>query len=415
MPCLDEAETVATCVKKAVDFLATRGIDGEVVVADNGSTDGSIELATAAGARVVPIPDKGYGNALIGGIRAARGAYVIMGDADDSYDFSSLDGFVERLRAGDELVMGNRFTGEIKPGAMPPLHKYLGNPVLSRVGKLFFKAPCGDFHCGLRGFSRDAILRLDLRTTGMEFASEVVVKAVLNDLRISEVPITLYPDGRSRPPHLRSWRDGWRHLRFLLLFSPRWLFLMPGLLLLLAGAASTTALVISPVNLGHFRFGIGWLIASAVITIVGYQAVLFACLTKVYGQAEGFLPRDPRFNRVFKYVRLETGLIAGALMIVFAIGAGAVAYFAWRDSNWGQTTLPGSIRAVVPAALLLMLGSQTILGSFFLSILGVPHIGAESMDPDAAPDAASARRLTEGDEVRREPEQPLLAEGELRP
>src|SRR3954462_1232019 len=263
MPCLNEAETVGTCVAKAMTFLESRQIDGEVVVADNGSIDGSAEVAAAAGARVLHVRKKGYGNALIAGVRAAQGRYVIMGDADDSYDFSSLDGFVERLRAGDQLVMGNRFAGEILPGAMPALHRYLGNPVLSRIGRTFFKAPCDDFHCGLRGFSRDAVLSLDLRATGMEFASEVVVKSVLHDLTISEVPVTLHPDGRTRPPHLRSWRDGWRHLRFLLLFSPRWLFLIPGLVMTVVGALVTTALVISPVTIGHFRFGIGVLIASA--------------------------------------------------------------------------------------------------------------------------------------------------------
>ena len=377
MPCLNEAETVATCVEKAAKFLESRDIDGEVVVADNGSTDGSVDLAIAAGARVVHVKEKGYGSALIAGIRDANGRFVIMGDADDSYDFSSLDGFVDRLRSGDELVMGNRFTGEIMPGAMPPLHRYLGNPVLSGVGRLFFHAPCGDFHCGLRGFSRDAILRLDLRTTGMEFASEVVVKAVLNDLRISEVPITLHRDGRTRAPHLRSWRDGWRHLRFLLLFSPRWLFLVPGLVLAVLGAVWTAALVVSPITIGPLRFGPGALVASAVITIVGYQAVLFACLTKVYGQAAGFLPRDPRFNRVFRYVRLETGLAAGFGLVVLALISGAIAYLAWRDSSWGQTAVPGSIRAVVPAALGLVLGSQTILFSFFLSILGLHTTVAE--------------------------------------
>jgi hypothetical protein len=377
MPCLDEAETVATCVEKAAKFLESRDIDGEVLVADNGSTDGSVELATAAGARVVHVSEKGYGSALIAGIRAAEGRFVIMGDADDSYDFSSLDDFVDRLRAGDQLVMGNRFTGEILPGAMPPLHRYLGNPVLSRVGRVFFKAPCGDFHCGLRGFDRDAVLGLDLRTTGMEFASEVVVKAVLKNLRIGEVPITLHPDGRSRPPHLRSWRDGWRHLRFLLLFSPRWLFLIPGLILTAVGAFATAALVISPLTIGNFHFGVGALVASATITIVGYQAVLFACLTKVYGQAEGFLPSDDRFNRLFRYVRLETGLAAGFLLIFVGIVSGVVAYLAWRDSSWGHTTVPGSIRAVVPAALALVVGSQTILSSFFLSILGLRQSGAE--------------------------------------
>ena len=250
MPCLNEAETVATCVRKAIGFLAESGISGEVLVADNGSTDGSQRLATDAGARVVPISDKGYGNALMGGIVAARGKYVIMGDADDSYDFTNLMPFVNELRKGADLVMGNRFRGGIAPGAMPPLHKYLGNPVLSFIGRLFFRSKIGDFHCGLRGFSRDSVMALNLQATGMEFASEMVVKATLAGQRVTEVPTTLSKDGRSRPPHLRSWRDGWRHLRFLLLFSPRWLFLYPGLALLVVGSAVTTALYFSPLRIG---------------------------------------------------------------------------------------------------------------------------------------------------------------------
>ena len=228
MPCLNEAETIGRCVGKARAFLAQSGVAGEVLIADNGSTDGSQAIAESLGARVVPIAARGYGNALIGGIQTACGRFVIMGDSDDSYDFSALGGFIEKLRAGYQLVMGNRFQGGILPGAMPPLHRYVGNPILTTIGRLFFRSPCGDFHCGLRGFDRDAILALDLQAPGMEFASEMVVKATTNKLRITEVPTTLAPDGRSRPPHLHSWRDGWRHLRFLLLFSPRWLFLFPG-------------------------------------------------------------------------------------------------------------------------------------------------------------------------------------------
>ena len=239
MPCLNEAETVATCVRKAVKFIADSGISGEVVVADNGSTDGSQQLAEDAGARVVDIQDKGYGNALMGGILAARGEYVIMGDADDSYDFTNLMPFIEELRKGSDLVMGNRFKGGIEPGAMPPLHKYLGNPVLSFVGRLFFRSKIGDFHCGLRGFRKDSAIALGLQATGMEFASEMVVKATLAKQKITEVPTTLRKDGRSRPPHLRSWRDGWRHLRFLLLFSPRWLFFVPGIVIGTVRASSS--------------------------------------------------------------------------------------------------------------------------------------------------------------------------------
>ncbi|HET7489596.1 MAG TPA: glycosyltransferase family 2 protein [Acidimicrobiales bacterium] len=371
MPCLNEAETVATCVDKARRFLEDRGIDGEVLVADNGSIDGSPELATSHGARVVLVAEKGYGSALMGGIKAAKGRYVIMGDADDSYDFSELDAFIEHLRAGEQVVMGNRFAGGIQPGAMPALHRYLGNPVLSRIGRLFFNVPCADFHCGLRGFERGAILALDLRSPGMEFASELVVRAVLKGYAVGEVPVTLHPDGRSRPPHLRSWRDGWRHLRFLLLFSPRWLFLYPGLLLSVGGGLLVCALVVSPLELGPVRLGAGALVAASILTVIGYQAVLFACLTKVHAQAEGFLPPDPRFNRVFRYVRLETGLVAGVAIFLLGMGAAVVSYIGWRDAHWGALEAGWTVRAAVPAALGLVLGSQLILSSFFLSILGL--------------------------------------------
>lgn len=371
MPCLDEAETVAICVAKARRFLEAQGIDGEIVIADNGSTDGSPELAERCGARVIHVPERGYGSALMAGIKAARGRFIIMGDADDSYDFSALDAFVERLRGGDQLVMGNRFAGSIMPGAMPALHRYLGNPVLSSIGRLFFKVPCKDFHCGLRGFDRDAVLGLDLQSRGMEFASELVVKAKLRQLIMSEVPITLHCDGRSRPPHLRSWRDGWRHLRFLLLYSPRWLFFYPGLLLTGVGGLVTCALIASPVQIGFLRLGEGALVATSVLTAIGYQAVLFACLTKVYAQAEGFLPEDQRFNRLFRYVRLETGLAAGFGMFALGMVFGVVAYVAWREANWGQREATTTVRFAVPAALGLVLGSQTVLSSFFLSILGL--------------------------------------------
>src|SRR5215468_8502145 len=269
MPCLNEAETVATCVRKAIGFLSDSGISGEVLVADNGSTDGSQALAEEAGARVVPISDKGYGNALMGGIVAASGKYVIMGDADDSYDFTNLMPFVNELRKGADLVMGNRFKGGIAPGAMPPLHRYLGNPVLSFIGRLFFRSKIGDFHCGLRGFRRDSVLRLGLQATGMEFASEMVVKATLAGHRIEEVPTTLSPDGRSRPPHLRSWRDGWRHLRFLMLFSPRWLFFYPGLLLLAAGLVVGAAILPGPLAIGAVKLDVDTLAGACALMPIG--------------------------------------------------------------------------------------------------------------------------------------------------
>ena len=311
MPCLNEAETVATCVRKAMGFLAASGISGEVLVADNGSTDGSQQLAADAGARVVPISEKGYGNALMGGIVAARGKYVIMGDADDSYDFTDLMPFVAELRKGADLVMGNRFAGGIAPGAMPPLHKYLGNPVLSFIGRLFFRSKIGDFHCGLRGFSRDSVMALNLQATGMEFASEMVVKATLAGQRVTEVPTTLAKDGRSRPPHLHTWRDGWRHLRFLLLFSPRWLFFLPGLVLLIAGLAIGAIVVPHPFSVGAVTFDVDTLVAASAMVVIGFQSVLFWLFTQVYAGSEGFLPEEPKVQRVLEKLSLERGLMAG--------------------------------------------------------------------------------------------------------
>ncbi|MCP9950318.1 glycosyltransferase family 2 protein [Actinomadura madurae] len=316
MPCLNEAETVETCVRKTIGFFEDKGIDGEVVIADNGSTDGSQQLARDAGARVVPVIDKGYGNALMGGIRAARGRYVAMGDADDSYDFTTLGPFLDELRDGADLVMGNRFKGGIADGAMPPLHRYLGNPVLSFVGRLFFGSKIGDFHCGLRAFDKDAILRLGLQTGGMEFASEMVVKATLQGYDIREVPTTLSPDGRTRAPHLNTWRDGWRHLRFLMLYSPRWLFLIPGLVFMTLGLVAGIALSTGPVTVGEIAFDVDTLVGASAALVIGFQAVLFALLTKVYAMQEGFLPHDSRVQKIIDWWSLERGLLLGGLLAV---------------------------------------------------------------------------------------------------
>jgi glycosyltransferase involved in cell wall biosynthesis len=371
MPCLNEAETVATCVRKARGWLDAAGVDGEVVVADNGSTDGSRELAVEAGARVVPVADRGYGAALKGGIADARGTYVIMGDADDSYDFEHLDPFLARLRAGDDLVMGNRFAGGIEKGAMPWLHRYLGNPVLSAVGRVFFKVPVKDFHCGLRGFRRDAAMALGLRTTGMEFASEMVVKATLAGQTISEVPTTLRPDGRTRAPHLRTWHDGWRHLRFLLLYSPRWLFLVPGLVVFLAGMLGTAVLTTGDVTIGSVRFSAATLVYCAAFAVVGFQAVTFALFTKIYAVARGFLPPDDRIDRFGARFRLERGLYLGAFVFFAGLVGAAISLWRWRDEGFGDLETTRQLRVVVPAALGLMLGSSLVLSSFFLSILGM--------------------------------------------
>ncbi|MCS6777828.1 MAG: glycosyltransferase family 2 protein [Chloroherpetonaceae bacterium] len=371
MPCLNEAETLATCIDKAMRSLHDNGIAGEVIVADNGSTDGSQEIALRHGARVVPVARKGYGSALLGGIAAARGKYIIMGDSDDSYDFTDLMPFVNKLREGFDLVMGNRFRGGIKPGAMPPLHRYLGNPVLTGIGRLLFKSPCGDFHCGLRGFNREAIQKLDLRTTGMEFASEMVVKATLHGLRITEVPTTLSPDGRSRPPHLRSWRDGWRHLRFLLMYSPRWLFLYPGFLLMLAGLLVSLWLLPGPRVVGGVTFDVHTLLFAAMAIVVGYQAVIFALFTKVFAISEGLLPEDPRLNRWCSIITLETGLIAGALLILGGITGALLAVNLWGAQSFGPLDVSRSLRLVIPSVTAITLGVQTLFSSFFLSILGL--------------------------------------------
>ena len=294
LPCLNEAATLAACVKTIYRALDDNRISGEVVVADNGSTDDSVAIASQLGARVIHVPEKGYGSAVMGGVEAARGAYVLMGDADESYDFSEIPRFLEKLREGYDLVMGNRFRGGIKPGAMPPLHRYLGNPVLTLIGRLFFGSPSGDFHCGIRAFRRDIVSRLNLRTTGMEFASEMVVKATLHTLRIAEVPATLSPDGRHRPPHLRSWRDGWRHLRFMLLFSPRWLFLYPGLTLMVVGLAALVLLVPGMVFVGNVGLGVHTMLYAATAILVGFQAVLFSTLTRVFAMSTGLLPETGR-------------------------------------------------------------------------------------------------------------------------
>jgi glycosyltransferase involved in cell wall biosynthesis len=369
MPCLNEAETVGRCIEKAQRSLAELSITGEIIVADNGSTDGSDVTASSMGARVVRVEARGYGNALMSGISAGRGQYIIMGDADDSYDFSNLGPFFEKLREGFDLVMGNRFKGGIKPGAMPPLHRYLGNPVLTAIGKLFFNSPCGDFHCGLRGFNKAAIMKLDLRTTGMEFASEMVVKATLHNLRIAEVATTLSPDGRSRPPHLRSWRDGWRHLRFLLLFSPRWLFLYPGLLLMLVGLATGVWLLPGQRTVAGINFDIHTLLFAALAVIIGFQAVNFAVFTKVFAVSEGLLPENLRFSRALRLLNLEAGLAVGGLLLIIGIACSVYAVTGWGARSFGNLDPTRTMRFVIPSVTALTLGSEIILSSFFLSIL----------------------------------------------
>lgn len=371
MPCLNEAETIGTCICKARDFLKSNHISGEIIVADNGSSDSSREIAHDYGSRVVPVNRRGYGAALMGGITAAQGKYVIMGDSDDSYDFSDLMPFLNELRAGVDLVMGNRFRGGIQPGAMPFLHRYVGNPILSAVGRIFFKTPVGDFHCGLRGFNRQSILGLDLRTTGMEFASEMVVKSSLNGLSISEVPTILYPDGRSRPPHLNTWRDGWRHLRFLLLYNPRWLFLYPGIFMMALGGLMSIWLLPGPRQVGRIELDVNTLFYTALLFVIGYQFINFSLYTQVFAVSEGLLPEDARVTRFMQYATLEKGLVLGIILVLVGLLSSVLALVFWQTRSFGELDPTQSLRLVIPGGALLTIGFQTILSSFFLSILSL--------------------------------------------
>jgi glycosyltransferase involved in cell wall biosynthesis len=371
MPCLNEAETLAVCVDKALAALRENGIAGEVVVADNGSTDGSQQIALEHGARVVPVPVRGYGAALNAGILAARGKYILMADADDSYEFAHIPRFLVELRKSADLVMGNRFRGGIGPKAMPPLHRYLGNPVLSFLGRALFHAPIGDFHCGIRAFSREAYRQLDLRTTGMEFASEMVVKSALMKQRMVEVPTTLKKDGRSRPPHLKTWRDGWRHLRFLLMYSPRWLFLIPGLALMIAGLALMAWLLPAERPLGHVNLGVDTLAYAAAAVLLGFQLVFFGIAAKVFATTEGLLPEDPSFDRWFRYITLETGLAAGVLLVLVGLGIAISSVVSWAHTGYGSLPPVEMMKRTLPAMLCLMLGTEVCFASFFLSLLGL--------------------------------------------
>jgi len=377
MPCLNEAETLAACIQKARQGLDSAGVRGEVLIADNGSTDGSIEIAEKAGARVIRVKEKGYGSALRGGIQAAHGRWVVMGDSDLSYDFSKIDGFVDKFRQGYELVMGCRLPrggGTIAPGAMPWKNRWIGNPSLSFIGRLLFNCPAQDFHCGLRGFSREAFQKMELKTTGMEFASEMVIKATLKGFRIAQVPITLHPDGRSRPPHLKPWRDGWRHLRFMLLFSPRWLFIWPGLALVLLGLALGIPLGFGPLHIGSVQLDTNTMLVAGAMLIVGLQVVFFGLVTKLYCVAQGLLPESRQLTTILGLFSLERGILAGLVIIAIGMGFLMAAVLKWKAAEFGIISYPESLRLVIPAVVCVTLGVQTVFYSFFLSILQLKHI-----------------------------------------
>jgi glycosyltransferase involved in cell wall biosynthesis len=371
MPCLNEAETLAGCVAEAMAALKQHHINGEVVVADNGSTDGSQAIAEKFGARVVPVTEKGYGCALRGGIAAARGRYILMGDSDASYDFTHADRFLVRLREGWEVVMGNRFMGGIQPGAMRWKNRHIGNPALSGIGRVFFQCPVGDFHCGLRAFSKACVDRLDLRTSGMEFASEMVIKATLFKARMTEVPTTLRPDGRNRKPHLRPWRDGWRHLRFMLLFSPRWLFLQPGIALMGLGLVTSALLIGGPLKIGSITFDVHTLLFAAMAILIGFQSVVFAVCSKVFAIQSGLMPPDKKFSRWLSWINLEKGLVVGGLFVLAGLAVSLEAVGLWSHQGFGSLAPGELLRWVIPGGVMLTLGCQIILVSFFLSILGL--------------------------------------------
>jgi glycosyltransferase involved in cell wall biosynthesis len=371
MPCLNEAETIEVCVRKASNFLARSGIKGEVIVADNGSTDESRDLALASGARVVSIANKGYGNALIGGIGAAQGRFVIMADADDSYDFSELDSLVESLRSGNLMVIGNRFRGGIRSGAMPFMHRFIGNPLLSLLGRMFFSSAIGDFHCGLRGIDRAGALKLGLQAPGMEFASEMIVKATLAGWRIAEVPTTLSPTGRSRRPHLRSWRDGWRHLRFLLMMSPRWLMLYPGTFLVAVGVAAQIAIVRGPIMVSGIGFDIHTMLFAGGAVILGVQLILFSVLARAIGVLKNVLPLRPAYSRFLKAFTLERGMLFGSLLGAGGLGLAVYSVTTWTQAHLAALEPTVVMRMAIPSVTLMITGAEIIFSSFLLKFIDI--------------------------------------------
>jgi glycosyltransferase involved in cell wall biosynthesis len=372
MPCLNEAETLALCINKAKAWALHSGIQTEVLIADNGSTDGSQNIAESLGARVIKVKQRGYGSALFHGCMAAKGKWIIMGDSDDSYDFSKLDSFVKKLQEGFDLVMGNRFLGGIASGAMPWKNRYIGNPILTWVGRLLFKCPAKDFHCGLRGFRKDAFLKMDLRTTGMEFASEMVIKANLFGMRIAEVPTTLSKDGRSRPPHLRPWRDGWRHLRFMLLFSPRWLFFIPGSVLFLISMVSYAALLYGPVKFGTVTFDVHTLFFAEAGLVLGFLAATLGVVIRMFGIREGLLQEHSLLERLRTSPILEFGGIVGTLMMLGGLFFGFNALMDWNAANFGPLSPGALLRTISFSTVLFMLGGVTLMTSLIMGFLSLP-------------------------------------------
>jgi glycosyltransferase involved in cell wall biosynthesis len=372
MPCLNEEKSLAYCLQKAFSFLADNQLKGEVIVVDNGSSDNSALIAQQFHSIVVTEPEKGYGSAIMAGIERAKGKYIIIGDADDSYDFSDLMSFLELLRNGNDLVMGNRFKGGIKKGAMPFLHRYLGNPVLSFIGRRFFSVHVGDFQCGLRGIAKESYTRLDLRTTGMEFASEMVVKAALNKMKIAETPVILHPDKRDRPPHLRTWRDGWRYLRFLLLFSPRWLFLVPGIFLMTLGLIGTILLISGPVQLGDKKLDVHTLVYTSGFILLGFQFISFYVFSRIYAATQGLWPGQERFlYRFYKYFNLEKGILFGFVLFIAGLLLMIKSFLYWQQTRFGDLDPVIVLRWVIPSVVLLVLGMQVIVSFFYLSFLTI--------------------------------------------
>jgi glycosyltransferase involved in cell wall biosynthesis len=386
MPCLNESATIGTCVRKALQAIDELGLRGEVVIGDNGSTDGSQTIAANLGARVVLVEARGYGAALLGAISAARGRFVVMGDSDNSYDFSQIGLFVSKLREGFDLVIGNRFTGGILPGAMPFLHRYLGNPILTSIGKLFYRSPVGDFHCGFRAFRKGTIQQLQLQALGMEFASEMVVKATLYGLRLTEVPTKLSPTVVGRTSHLRTWRDGWRHLRFLLLYSPRWLFLYPGVFLCTVGILAGLCLLRAPLTIGKVTFDVDTLLFSAMLVLIGFQSVNFAAFTEEFAVMEGFRPDDPHMTRLFRLVTLKTGLLFGAALFLTGIGMWIAGLHYWSTMHFGSLNPAKALRIAIPGIVCSTLGVQVVLSSFFRSVLDMKRRIHRNTSQEQAPE-----------------------------